>query len=962
MDEAALQRKRRERAAFHALYALALDERESRLAELALEDAALAAAVRATLAAADADAAAESTLGSGRADPAGDDAAVETVISGRFRLVRLLGVGGMGEVHLAERIDGVEQRVALKIVRSDLPIPHARALRERQILARLNHPHIAGLVDAGIGEAGQPWFAMEYVEGERITDWCDRRCLDLRARALLMARVCAAVQFAHRNLVLHRDLKPSNVLVDADGHPKLLDFGIAKLLDATDEQDTRTLAMTPAYAAPEQLRGEAATTSSDIYQLGLMLYELGCGVTVRHARALLPAAGTTVSLPRQDRVLATLAVNDRARLDEIARHRHSAPDRLRRQLGADFSRIVAKACDEDPRSRYATAQALADDLERWALGLPVSAHHGSFAYRLAKLVRRHALAASLVALLSLGLVATTLIALDRTVHEREQRQQAERERESAQAQHRVAEQQRRHAETLVRFLNDVFREGDPNRTQGAALSAAELLGRASAKLDRRTDLSDATRAVLLTEIADVFNNLGQVPQALEAAQQAHALLLPQREQAPIEYLQSVATLAHIRIQNAQHREAAQIIEAALPLARRTSGGQHRWHPYLRAIRAYSLLFLARGLEAEAEAAAAIAEFDAAGDRSSQDLLETLGTAAAILDQHGDPARSAAIYERAMAVIEANSDLEQTSVLRTITNKGTHELDSGRTAAAIATFTALLPRFEAMLGPADLGTLIVRSRLALAYLAVGDPEQARDQLAAIDAAMPPDLKPVPIVQRAVETARARHLIATGRFTDAEVRMRDLLSTLQAAEQSKNARAGVSRVLAEALLQQGRAQEAADQLRAALAEFGVPGNVSKPSAIAAAEDSLGRACLLLGDAAAIAHLERAAALSDASQGQDTLRARRSAIHLDWARGVLQRDPQALTRLAAQRQALVRLLGGETFAQIWQLDLLTDRLARELGQPGIDPSRRRAAQAGLARITGLDPAPDFVGLTEF
>ncbi|MFZ2237110.1 MAG: serine/threonine-protein kinase, partial [Dokdonella sp.] len=196
---------------------------------------------------------------------------------GPWRLLRLLGAGGMGEVWLGERTDDVvEQRVAIKRVRVATHDVRERLLAERRVLARLEHPNIARFIDAGIDERGSPWLVLEYVEGEPITDWCARNQLSLPARLRLFGKVCAAVAHAHRHLVVHRDLKPANVLVNADGEPKLLDFGIAKLLDGSDEGDT-VAALTPSYAAPEQLRGEPVSTATDVYALGLLLYRLLAG-------------------------------------------------------------------------------------------------------------------------------------------------------------------------------------------------------------------------------------------------------------------------------------------------------------------------------------------------------------------------------------------------------------------------------------------------------------------------------------------------------------------------------------------------------------------------------------------------------------------------------------------------------------------------------------------------------------
>jgi len=258
MDKNALASHRREYEEFQRLFGVSRAEREVRMVELAHNDPQLAIDVLGLLTDADAERAIESN----EVESANEDC-VGQLIGGRFRLLRPLGAGGMGDVYLADRVDDVHQQVVVKIVGAGMSL--SRAHRERQILAKLSHPHIASLVDTGRMPSGQPWFAMDYVEGERITDWCDRNALGLAARVRVLAQVARAVQFAHKNLILHRDLIPSNILVDTAGTPRLFDFGIAKFLDATDAQEAQTLAMTPAYASPEQLRGETATTSSEAF-------------------------------------------------------------------------------------------------------------------------------------------------------------------------------------------------------------------------------------------------------------------------------------------------------------------------------------------------------------------------------------------------------------------------------------------------------------------------------------------------------------------------------------------------------------------------------------------------------------------------------------------------------------------------------------------------------------------------
>jgi eukaryotic-like serine/threonine-protein kinase len=314
---------------------------------------------------------------------------------GPFRVLRRLAQGGMGAVYLAEREDAqFEQRVALKLIRAEADTEELirRFLAERRIMALLEHPGIARLIDGGIADDGRPWFAMEYVDGEPIDRYCNARQLPLAKRLDLFSAVCDAVQYAHQHLVVHRDLKPSNILVTPGGQVKLLDFGIAKVLDplesAADTWLTRTglYPMTPEFAAPEQVRGEPVSTATDVYALGVLLYLLLTGRPPYSVRGRSPAD--------LERVVAEL---DPARPSEVA----ETP--LRRRLRGDLDAIVLKAMRKEAADRYSSVAALQADLERHRQGLPIHARPTGAVYRLRKFARRNraAVAASLLTLLSL---------------------------------------------------------------------------------------------------------------------------------------------------------------------------------------------------------------------------------------------------------------------------------------------------------------------------------------------------------------------------------------------------------------------------------------------------------------------------------------------------------------------------------------------------------------------------------
>ena len=400
---------------------------------------------------------------------------------GPFRVVRELAHGGMGEVYLAQRADGqFEQQVALKLVRSglDSAAVHRKFLAERQILARLHHPHIAGLLDGGLTVDGRPWFAMEYIAGAQLKAWCDNRGLGIPERLRLFADVCEAVRYAHQSLVVHRDLKPSNILVTDDGEVKLLDFGIAKLLESGPDADergngaaaepaTRTelRALTPEYAAPEQLRGEPVTTATDVYALGAILYELLTGRRPHHFSRRSPAE-----------------------IERIVCDTDPDPPRL----GGELDAILLRTLQKEPSRRYPSAEALLEDLRRLRDGLPVLARPDSAAYRVRKFVRRHRLGVVAGAALVLSLVA----GLAATLH-----QANAKTREAAKARE------------VTDFVVGLFQESDPAESRGREVTAGELLARGVRRVDSALGRQPEVQEELLGVLGRIHRELGLFSQA-----------------------------------------------------------------------------------------------------------------------------------------------------------------------------------------------------------------------------------------------------------------------------------------------------------------------------------------------------------------------------------------------------------------------------------------------------------------
>ena len=423
---------------------------------------------------------------------------------GPFRVVERIGRGGMGVVYRGERREAdFAQTVAIKLIRRgfDFDDVQARFLRERRILARLNHPNLARLIDGGVAPDGRPWFALEFVDGDAITRWCDARRLAVRERVKLFLDVCAAVQYAHSQLVVHRDLKPGNILVGDDGTVRLLDFGIARLLEGSEDGGvTLTMkgagyALTPEYAAPEQFQGTAVGVAADVYALGVVLYELIAGtgpyVLDRHDLA---TAGRTVREKEPDALTQAIARDASAGTARLAARGTSA-HAFRATVRGDLSRILGKALAKEPERRYPSVEAFAADLSRWLAGAPVHVSGNGFGYRFGKFVRRNRVAVGIASVLALGLLAASVLALRLAWSERIQRDAA------------MAEAAR---VTAVRdYTLLMFREaGEPG--DGAKTTARDVLRRGAESIFTRFADKPAEGQEIAFNLSDLYMQLGDL--------------------------------------------------------------------------------------------------------------------------------------------------------------------------------------------------------------------------------------------------------------------------------------------------------------------------------------------------------------------------------------------------------------------------------------------------------------------
>jgi serine/threonine-protein kinase len=481
------------------------------------------------------------------------DADQPGAIVGPYRLLRSIGAGGMGTVWLAERADGLFQRhVALKLPRGAWPRADLveRMARERDILAALTHANIARLYDAGITAGGRPYLALEHVEGRMIDAYGAGERLDAYARVRLFLQVVEAVAYAHARLVVHRDLKPSNILVTKDGQVRLLDFGIAKLLEEGRVRDTRLTELsgrphTPEYASPEQIAGGPLGIATDVYSLGVVLYEL--------------LSGTRPYKPRHDSVAALEAA---VLESDPAPPSAAASDRsTRKVLRGDLDTIVLKALQKHPEARYATVNALGDDLERFLSGRPVLARPDSSWYRLSKFIRRNALAASAAAVVMVSLAVFGVVSHWQARVLAEQR--------------RIAQTERDTAEQVVRLLIDLFESTNPAvRPDGERMPLGEFLAGAESRSLELLRSTPAVRAKLLQVFGLIHQTRGQYAQARQALDEA--LTEQRRQRGPddpesLESLQALGELASLLDDNDRARA---LLEESLERHRRVYGEQH----------------------------------------------------------------------------------------------------------------------------------------------------------------------------------------------------------------------------------------------------------------------------------------------------------------------------------------------------------------------------------------------------
>ncbi|HST21710.1 MAG TPA: serine/threonine-protein kinase [Blastocatellia bacterium] len=572
---------------------------------------------------------------------------LEGRIVGPYKLIRKIGQGGMGAVYLASRADDeYKKRVAIKLVKRGMDSEEVlnRFRHERQILASLDHANIARLLDGGTTEDGLPYFVMEYVEGTPVDKYCDEQRLSINERLNLFRKVCSAIQYAHQNLVVHRDIKPGNILVTSTGEPKLLDFGIAKLLNPELYAQTilttalTSRLMTPDYASPEQVRGRKITTATDIYSLGVVLYELLTGhrpyriesYTQEEIERII--CRETIEKPSTaiNRIVTahTGAQQTAITPELVSETREGQPDKLRKRLAGDLDNIVLMAMRKEPERRYVSAEQFSEDIRRHLEGLPVIARQDTFAYRASKFIGRNKIAVAVaVAFLILAVTATVLV-INQSIR-------ASRERDKAQ---RVSQ-----------FLVELFNVSDPGEARGNTVTAREILDKGAERIDRELADQPEVQATLMTTIGQVYVKLGLYDAALPLYEKAIATRRKLLGEQSIEYAETLNYLAVLYNSKSDYAKAEQLSREVLAIRRKILGNEH-----IEVARCLNNIAHTLSEKGDAQAAEpifreAIAIHRKVGGNEHNELAITLNNLALMLDNMGRYDEAESLYKESLGM-------------------------------------------------------------------------------------------------------------------------------------------------------------------------------------------------------------------------------------------------------------------------------------------------------------------------
>jgi serine/threonine-protein kinase len=568
---------------------------------------------------------------------------------GPYRIVRVIGSGGMGVVYLADRADDqFRQRVAIKVVRQRLVHPEIgeRLISERQILASLDHPNIARLFDGGTMADGTPYLVMEYIEGVPIDDYCDGCRLGINERLALFRTICAAVHYAHQNLVVHRDIKPTNILVTADGTPKLLDFGIAKLLDAggaATQGLTRdgAVMMTPENAAPEQVLNGTVTTATDIYALGVLLYRLLTGHPPYQVGENPREMALTIceQVPERPSIVVSrdsLAAvppeinGNKVSPELITRYRNTSLERLRRRLKGDLDNIVLVALRKEPQRRYRSVNEFSEDIRLHLASMPVLAQPDTWRYRSEKFMRRHTVGVAMS-----GILVTLLVTFGAAMTVQNKRIIEERDT----------------AEEVSAFLEEIFRAPDPGNARGLDITAKEILSMGAKNIRQQLDDRPAIQATLMETMGRVYFNLGEYEPSIAMLEESLSLRQQSLGDDHPDVAASKNALAASLMRTANYERARALLDEALEVNRRKHGKSS-------AAVASTMFNLAELLHATGEleeaqrfASASIDIYTVQSDRYAVELAEAKNALARILRGKNDLDEAERLQREAIALVE-----------------------------------------------------------------------------------------------------------------------------------------------------------------------------------------------------------------------------------------------------------------------------------------------------------------------
>ena len=662
---------------------------------------------------------------------------------GSYTVIRRIGQGGMGNVYLAARTSDFKQQVAIKLIKRGMDTDEIlrRFRHERQVMAGLQHANIARLLDGGSTDDGQPYFAMEQIEGVSIDRYCDEQRLTIRDRLRLFQRVCSAVHYAHQHTVIHRDIKPGNILVTTDGTPKIIDFGIAKLTNrelgfqSLNTTQTTHRFMTPEYASPEQVRGRAITTASDVYSLGVVLYELLTGHRPHELTSRLKheieqlvceqvperpstAIGRTVEVRQPDGTTRTITS------ESVGRMRDCAPDKLRRQLSGDLDNIVLMALRKEPHRRYTSAEQFGQDIERHLNNKPVLAAPPSMVYRARKFVQRNRSLVASAAVVLIVLLAGIAISTSQAVRATRAEHLAGNRLREVEESRTEAERQAAIAEAVNAFLNDDLLAAVAPEEQGKDATMRQVLDTASGKIEGRFEDEPLVEASIRTTIGNTYLSLGDYESSEGHLERALNLRKAALDTHHASVLMAMSNLGLLYEKQGRYDEAEPLIRTAFEEGRHVLGLEHP----------FTLIFMnnlgmlcdavGRYDEAESLYLQLLEIRERLRGEEHEDTQLAMFNLATLYDLQGRYDQAEPLYSRALELLRRTLGEEHPRTILAMSNLASLYISMGRYDEAESMHTEILEVQRQVLGEEHLETLKSLSNLALLYQRQGRYDEAK----------------------------------------------------------------------------------------------------------------------------------------------------------------------------------------------------------------------------------------------